>query len=449
MSYTLASEKRGEGSFLFGFLPQKLKIVKDMSREELLRRVERLELQLRLAQENSPTHILEPFFNLSLDLMCVAGLDGFFKRVNPAFKEVLGYSQRELLSRPIIDFVHPDDRAGTIEEFSKLDSGMPSVRFVNRYICKDDSIRWIEWNGSPPSGGRRGLIYAVARDVTQHRLDEEVLKQYARKLEESHEKLRSTQLQLIQAEKMESLGRLSAGVAHEVKNPLAMLQLGLDYCKGQLHGGAGVEEGDKVVVDTMQDAIKRADTIIRGMLDYAATSQLELSARSVNQVVREALRFARHDAIRSSVMIEADLAPDLPRVRIDKSKMLQVILNLLSNALQGMGEGGWVHVRTYAGHLDDVQRDEGARTADQLRSRHDVVFVDIKDNGAGIPEDKIGRIFDPFFTTKPTGEGTGLGLAVSRGIVELHKGVIDVSNRPEGGVRARVILRAIQHGDRK
>jgi signal transduction histidine kinase len=239
------------------------------------------------------------------------------------------------------------------------------------------------------------------------------------------------------------LGRLSAGVAHEVKNPLAMLQLGLDYCKSQLAGREGVAEDDGKVIDTMQDAIQRADSIVRGMLDYAATSQLELKPRSINQVVREALRFARHEAMRSNVTIETDLASEVLRARIDKAKILQVILNLMTNSIQGMGDGGCLRVRTYGGRLEDVPRDEGVRTGDQLRALDDVVFIEIMDSGPGIPEDKIGRIFDPFFTTKPTGEGTGLGLAVSRGIVELHKGLIEVCNRPEGGVRALVVLRAL------
>ncbi|MEM7147966.1 MAG: ATP-binding protein [Verrucomicrobiota bacterium] len=421
-----------------------MKGVDKLSREELARRVERLELQLQLAQENTPTRILEPFFSLSLDLMCTAGLDGYFKRVNSVFEETFGYSEREMLSRPIIDFVHPDDREGTMAEFTHLEAGLRSVRFVNRYICKDESIRWIEWNGAMPKGGRRGIIYAVARDITKFRQNEEALKRYAQELEASHEELRSMQLQLIQAEKLESLGRLSAGVAHEVKNPLAMLQLGLDYCKAQLHEGEGADEDDLKVLETMQESIQRADTIIRGMLDYAATTRLELKLRKINPVVREALRFAKHEAVRNNVVMEVDFASDLPRVRIDKQKILQVILNLITNALQEMEGGGWLRVRTYAGKVEGTKRDEGARTGDRLRAGHDAVFVDIQDNGPGISEDQIGRIFDPFFTTKATGKGTGLGLAVSRGIVELHKGLIEITNRPQGGVRSRLILRAAQ-----
>ncbi len=119
-------------------------------------------------------HELDRFFDLSLDLLCVAGMDGFFKRVNPAFEAALGYDRRELLARPFFDFVHPDDREITIGEFVAVRRGGQTIRFTNRYICKDGSTRWLSWTASPATAD--GLIYAAARDVTSEKETEEALR---------------------------------------------------------------------------------------------------------------------------------------------------------------------------------------------------------------------------------------------------------------------------------
>ena len=106
---------------------------------------------------------LERLFNLSLDMLCIAGFDGYFKRLNPAWERVLGFSEAELLSRPYVEFVHPDDRAATQAEASKIETGARLLWFENRYLCRDGSWRWLLWNAVPYA--RESLIYAAARDI--------------------------------------------------------------------------------------------------------------------------------------------------------------------------------------------------------------------------------------------------------------------------------------------
>src|SRR5207245_2311683 len=136
----------------------------------------------------------------------------------------------------------------------------------------------------------------------------------------------------------------------------------------------------------------------------------------------------------------------LPKVTLDALKIQQVLVNLFMNAIHAMGDGGTLTVRAYAQRLTEAEpqtaRNEGARKAGRFRVGDEVVVVEVDDSGCGIPPEKLDKIWDPFFTTKPTGRGTGLGLSVTRKIVELHEGSIVIANRQGGGVRATLMFHA-------
>jgi PAS domain S-box-containing protein len=134
-----------------------------------------------------PDEELHRFFELSLDMMCIAGLDGYFKRINAAWEKTLGYSVSELLSEPCLSFVHPDDRAATVEEAQKLSSGGDTSWFENRYRCRDGSYKWLLWRATAPLGTE--YIYAAARDITGHKAASEALARTAGELKRSNDEL--------------------------------------------------------------------------------------------------------------------------------------------------------------------------------------------------------------------------------------------------------------------
>jgi len=262
-------------------------------------------------------------------------------------------------------------------------------------------------------------------------------------LRKSNEDLRSAQLQLIQAEKMESIGTLAAGVAHEVKNPLAIMQMGVNYLSKKMPEG---DENITMVLQEMKEAITRADSITRGLLDFAASKQLAVKPEDFNQLITDTLKMVRHELNEKRIELVKDLAASLPKVAVDKTQIQQVFVNLFINAAHAMPSGGTLTVRTFARQITKSTHSEGSRSSAHLWVGETALVAEVDDTGGGIPLEHLAKIFDPFFTTKPTGVGTGLGLPVSRKIVELHGGTIDIKNQPDGqGVRVTVLLK--EHRD--
>jgi signal transduction histidine kinase len=279
-----------------------------------------------------------------------------------------------------------------------------------------------------------------ARLYQEGREHSATLEAQVRERRRAEEELKATQLQLIQSEKFESVGRLAAGVAHEVKNPLAIILQGLAY----LSQAFLTTEDDNValVLEKMDKAVRRADRVTRGLLDFSAQSAVEVTPTELNAVVEQSLLLVEHESVRAHVAVVKELGEDLPPLKLDRQKIEQVFVNLFMNAIQAMPEGGTLTVRTHAKQRTEPGPNVGRRETDPFRAGKFRVVAEVEDSGTGIPDEKLHRVFDPFFTTKPTGQGTGLGLTVTRKIIELHQGIIDIRNRQEGGVRVTLTFKA-------
>ena len=182
------------------------------------------------------------YFTMSADMMCVAGFDGHFKRVNPAFETALGYTPEELTTRPWIEFVHPDDQAATTTEGKKLSLGAVTLYFENRYRCKDGSYRWLSWTAVPVVREQR--IYAVARDTTERRAGRRAdartpisgSRRPSGPNASAQQSLRTAQSTMVQTEKLAGLGQMVAGVAHEINNPLSFVSNNVVVLQRDLRG---------------------------------------------------------------------------------------------------------------------------------------------------------------------------------------------------------------------
>ncbi|MFA5345736.1 MAG: transporter substrate-binding domain-containing protein [Candidatus Omnitrophota bacterium] len=232
-----------------------------------------------------------------------------------------------------------------------------------------------------------------------------------RDLAAAYSKLKETQEQLIQAAKMEVVGGLASGVAHEVKNPLAIILQGVEYLEKKIPPG---DQNILMVFNNIKIAVERADNIVRDLLDFSRVGKLDMESENINTLCEKALSLLKYQLDKSRIEVVTSLQADIPAIKIDKNKIEQVILNLLMNALQASFEGGRISVKT---RFNFIAKE---------------VVLKIEDNGSGIPEEALGKIFDPFFTTKRGKGGTGLGLSVVRNIVEMHGGKIEIKNNRSG-----------------
>lgn len=356
----------------------------------------------------------------------------FFRKSSP--DEVLGKTLSDLFPEEIA-------RGSRADDLTVMEERRPMFNKVGLLA----SNYWFSTTKIPlfsNTGEVVGLV-AVSRDITEETQARHALEQANADLTRSREELvralgqlRAVQLQLVEAEKMKLVGRLAAGVAHEVKNPLAIITMGLGYLKGLAVG----DPNFATILSEIGAAVERADTVIRELLDFSAPKALNLEPHDLNRLVRHALVLVRGEVASRRISVVEELGRDLPPVRLDTVKIEQVLVNLFTNAAHAMENGGTLTVRTrtrqVTGVGENINPDGGFRVGSQL------VTVEVADTGPGIPEAMLGKVFEPFFTTKPTGQGTGLGLTVTKTIVDLHGGSIEIKNRPEGGACVSVTLNA-------
>ena len=220
---------------------------------------------------------------------------------------------------------------------------------------------------------------------------------------------------LQQTERLKALGTLAAGIAHEIRNPLATINFNTQMLKRELE----LEPAQSEMFDDIFEQIHRMDRIIQQVLHFARPSDPQFLPAGLNEAVGRCLDMSKMYTIKTRVEVSADLQPDLPAIVMDFNQICQVLMNLIINAIEAMPGGGKLSVSTSLGK-DNSQ------------------ILEIRDSGAGIPEEDKGRIFDPFFTRKP--EGTGMGLSISRQIIEKHGAVIEMDSTPGEGTTFRLIF---------
>jgi PAS domain S-box-containing protein len=324
---------------------------------------------------------LENLLENANDVIYTLDTEQRFTYVNSKI-EAWGYRKDDLLGRPYLALLSKRHRGRRLKD--TLDIGAKQVYEVE-VVARTGEPRAVMVSVSPLHGAEGAIlgVLGIARDMTE-----------TKKLEQ----------QIRNSEKLASVGRLAAGVAHEINNPLG----GILNCLYNLRKGTLSPSRQEEYRVSMEDGVRRVQKIVRQLLDFSQQHDPEFALTDINLVVDRVLVLTTHLFAPNRIRLETGFGQGLPNIMVDRHMIEQVLMNLVLNAVQAMKDGGGLTIRTSVV--------EG------------VCLIEVCDTGSGIPPAVLPRIFDPFFSTKSEGEGTGLGLSVSLGIVERHGGKILVDS---------------------
>ena len=366
------------------------------------------------AEVEARTRERDRIWNVSQDLLVVAGADGTWLNVNPAIGPTLGWGERDVLGKTSLWLEHPDDKIRTKAETAHLAAGGKTQRFENRLRHKDGTYRWLSWTAA----AHEGNIYAVARNVTDEK--------------EAAETLRNTEEALRQSQKMEAVGQLTGGIAHDFNNLLQGIVGSLDLVQKRIADGR-LGEVQRFVNGAMTSA-NRAAALTHRLLAFSRRQPLDPKPVKVNPLVASMEDLLRR-TMGEKIEIELALASGLWTTLCDQNQLENSILNLSINARDAMPDGGRLTIETCNAHLDQAY---AAANSDVDPGEY--VCVRVSDTGTGMTPDVVARAFDPFFTTKPIGQGTGLGLSMIYGFARQSDGHVKIDSQPGMGSAINLYL---------
>jgi PAS domain S-box-containing protein len=355
--------------------------------------VEKVRLQKELIEMKN---FLESIVEKAGDAISVVDLKGKVLYWNEGAERIYGYKKEEVMGKRLANFLYPRDETLRAEEersteriIERVKKGevVPNVEVKRQ--TKDGREILISMTISPLKDAEERIIGAsrICKDITQMRKAEE---------------------RLILAERLSSLGELTAGVAHELRNPLAGIKINTQV----LSRKKDLPETEKRFLANTREGIEKIQKIVDDMLHFARPKAAHFKEEDINEVVEESLTILQTKLKKGNISPVIVRGEGLPTVRVDAHQVQQVLVNLILNAIQAMDKGGTLTIRTF---LKDGRG----------------VGVEVRDTGMGIPKSHLKRIFDPFFTTKS--EGTGLGLSISLKILENHGATIDVDSEEGKG----------------
>lgn len=352
----------------------------------------------RLEEEVQRTNaLLRNLILSSLDGVIAADTSGRILMFNEAASKITGYPVEEALTRITIRDIYPGDGARTIMQHLRSD------KFGGKGKLKTFKVDLRRQDGELlPIKLNAAIVYEEDREVATigffHDLREEL---------NIHQKLEKTQLQLLQSEKMASLGKLAAGVAHQLNNPLGGIIL---YTKLVLEENNLPEPAREDLLRILRDAERCRDTV-KELLEFTRQTRHRMRPHDINSALNRTLFLLENQPLFQNIAIEKKLAENLPMLIADIQQLNHLFMNITINAAQAMDGKGTLFYKT------ELMADE----------KH--IAITISDTGPGIPDDILAHIFEPFFTTKEEGKGTGLGLSLVYGIVENHGGQISAKSK--------------------
>jgi len=353
----------------------------------------------------------------AIDIIYVANLEGIFTYLSPTWLDIMGEPAADAIGKPVVSYMHPDDVPifrQSVDHIAKTGEPVKNVEF--RGLRRDGAVRWLSTTtaGLYDSDGKLTGFMGITRDVTEKKL--------------ADEERQNLQEELVQAQKLESIGRLAGGVAHDFNNILMGIQgnaslMLLDHTPEHPHYQR---------LSRIEEHVQRGAKLTRQLLGFARGGKYEVKTLAINDLIRKSAGFF----IETRKEIEAffELQEELDPVDADAGQMEQVLLNIFINAVHAMPGGGQLHIRT----ANVVLQEADAMAFDARPGNY--IKISISDTGIGMDKETLEKVFEPFFTTRSKEGGSGLGLASAYGIVRNHGGIIHAYSEPGHGTMLTIYL---------
>jgi PAS domain S-box-containing protein len=360
--------------------------------------------------------------------MCIVDHEGKFLFANQKLVKFYGYQDEKSILGLTISLIYNEDETEAEKTLSYVRSVYQNNEMVQYESYDKNSGMWFANMLSPirdPSTRDVLGVCIISKDISD-RIEKE------KKLTDTVELLQRTRDRLIQKDKMAALGRMASGIAHEIRNPLEIIYMGMDYIENNLPADKPEMQES---IEKIFNAVSRADNIIKNVLSFSRQAAFKITQLPLSPLLDNVLALGKPKLEKSGVIVRREYADKSLEVAGDNTMLEQVFLNLVNNAADAMKgcKEKILTVRAYKQLVTEIGYKSGYRRADFFSIGDEMIVVEISDTGKGIPEETLSKIFEPFFTTKPTNEGTGLGLSVAHMIMDRLSGSIDVESRENQG----------------
>ena len=349
------------------------------------------------------------------DIIFALDLDGSIAYIGPRWKKILGHDEAEVLGKYFIDFIPPEEHSFVIRVFKEVRNEKKNVEnILLQFYRKDGQLRYFSSSAAPmlDDQGRVAGTMGIARDITERR-----------KLEE----------QLLQAQKMESIGNLAGGIAHDFNNLLGGILGYASFAKKKMSPKDPLYHS----LNSIERSATQAAELTKQLLGFARRGKYQVKPINCNALVQELARFLKR-TMDKRINLKIELDPHLHLIEGDETQLQQSLINICLNARDAMPSGGILKIvtgnQTLSNNFGEKQR-EG--------KKGDYVKITLSDTGIGMTQELCSQIFEPFFTTKEPGRGTGLGLSMVYGIIQNHGGYIELKSEPGQGTSFELLLPAL------
>jgi len=373
---------------------------------------DRKQLEIELRRRNSFFHNL---IDSSVDGIISSNMKGKIILFNQGAQELLGYTEEEAKNNVHVTELYPEGEGYNIINRMRSNDYGGKGRLIRHELVS------VTKDGHQiPTSLSGGIIYDHGREIATFGIFTDL-----RKIQQVEESLQQTHQMLQQSEKMAGLGRLAAGVAHEINNPMSGIMLYSNLVKEELGENHHLTKDLEIIIHEAE----RCKTIVQDLLEFSHQTTYDMNNVDINEIVLKTLNLLRMQPLFHNIEINLKLDKLLKKISGSNTKLNQVVMNILVNCSQAMKGKGKLTIQS------------------RNRSNGDIIELLISDTGPGIDKEDLPRIFDPFFTTKAHGEGTGLGLSVSYAIVREHKGSIRATSAESGGALFTLRFPAFEHAD--